>query len=139
MLNSVQYVRSVCREKNIPIAKLEKECGFANGYLNPKKIAKIPYDRAQLISKYLAIPVEAILEGGENKKTPSATGEQRTGYGGLLKVNQKKAPSLSKDELGLIEKFRCLDERGKSAVMTVLNYEYDILSEPTASASEDAG
>lgn len=70
MFNSVEYVRKVCKEKKIPISTLEKECGFSNGYLNPKKLSKIPYDRAVIISKYLNIDVNKLLEGDkETNKT----------------------------------------------------------------------
>lgn len=63
MFNSVQYVRDVCHQRKIPVSALEKACGFSNGYLNPKKMAKISYDRAVLIGKYLDIPVTKILTG----------------------------------------------------------------------------
>lgn len=66
MFNSVQYVREVCRKRKIPISQLEKDCGFSNGYLNPKKMTKIPYDRAQVIAKYLGVPVDVILTGEED-------------------------------------------------------------------------
>ena len=40
-----------------------------------------------------------------------------------------KTPSveLSADESELIRKYRCLDDRGKSAVLNVLNHEYESL------------
>lgn len=75
MFNSVQYVRDICKQQKIPIARLEKECHFANGYLNPKKMTKIPYDRARIIADYLKIPVEAILTGEE--KAPTESGERK--------------------------------------------------------------
>lgn len=75
MFNSVQLVRDLCKERNIPIAKLEKDCGFSNGYLNPKKMAKIPYDRAVVIAEYLGVSANLILTGEENKKAPT-TGER---------------------------------------------------------------
>ncbi len=68
MFNAVEYVRKICKEKNIPISTLEKECGFSNGYLNPKKVSKIPYDRAVIISKYLNIDVNKILVGDTDTK-----------------------------------------------------------------------
>lgn len=76
MFNSVQYVRDVCKERNIAISQLEKECGFSNGYLNPKKMSKISYDRAVIISEYLGISVSDILDGPENKKAPTTSGER---------------------------------------------------------------
>lgn len=73
MFNSVQYVRSLCKERRITISQLEKDCGFANGYLNPKKMSRISYDRAVVIAKYLGISPEEILNGPENSKTPVLT------------------------------------------------------------------
>lgn len=63
MHNAVEYVRSVCQQRGIPVSQLEKDCGFSNGYLNPKKLKKIPYDRALAIAQYLGISVESILSG----------------------------------------------------------------------------
>jgi len=71
MFNSVEYVRDICQQKRIPVSALEKACGFSNGYLNPKKMARIPYDRAVLISKYLDIPVSRILTGQDNSELDS--------------------------------------------------------------------
>lgn len=41
----------------------------------------------------------------------------------------------SQDEMELIRKYRCLDERGKSAVLNVLNHEYDSLPGEKAGSS----
>lgn len=76
MFNSVQYVRDLCQQLKIPISKLEKDCGFSNGYLNPKKMSKIPYDRAVLIAQCLKVPVSDILEGPQKGKTPTVSGER---------------------------------------------------------------
>lgn len=76
MFSSVELIRSICKQRKIPIAKLEKDCGFANGYLNPKKISRLPYDRAVTIGEYLGIPVEYILTGAEAKEAPTADGER---------------------------------------------------------------
>nr|DAM27065.1 MAG TPA: hypothetical protein [Caudoviricetes sp.] len=61
MTSGVEYVRELCKKKKIAISTLEKECGFANGYLNPKKVTKIPYDRAVLISSYLNADINRVL------------------------------------------------------------------------------
>ena len=71
MFSGVEYVREICQQRNIPISVLEKDCGFANGYLNPKKLKKIPYDRALIIAEYLGISVDVLLTGKE--KAPVLT------------------------------------------------------------------
>lgn len=66
MPTGVEYVRSFCKEKGIPISKLEKDLGYGNGYLNPKKIKKIDYDRAVEIANYLGCDLNRVL--GEKRK-----------------------------------------------------------------------
>ena len=63
MFNSVEFVRKVCRQRGIAISQLERDCGFANGYLNPKKMTKLPYDRAVQIAKYLHVTAQEVLTG----------------------------------------------------------------------------
>lgn len=76
MFNSVQYVRDICKQRGIAISQLEKDCGFSNGYLNPKKMTKLPYDRAQTIAEYLGISAEVILTGEETEKAPAGDGKR---------------------------------------------------------------
>lgn len=78
MFNSVEYVRGLCKERKIAISQLEKDCGFANGYLNPKKISKISYDRALVIADYLKISVEEIMHGEETKNAPAENDKRIT-------------------------------------------------------------
>lgn len=80
MFNSVEFVRNLCREKRIPIAKIEKDLGYGNGYFNAKKQSKIPYDRAVEIAKYLSVSPELILTGQENKKAPTDSGERQVNH-----------------------------------------------------------
>lgn len=76
MFNSVEFIREVCSKKKIPVSQLEKDCGFSNGYLNPKKLRKIPYDRAMTIAQYLNIPLEMIYDGPDTKKAPAEDGKR---------------------------------------------------------------
>ena len=71
MFNSVEFVRDVCKQRRIPISTLEKDCGFSNGYLNPKKMSRLPYDRAVIIGNYLNISASRILTGEDNPEEPS--------------------------------------------------------------------
>ena len=73
MFNGVEYVRKLCKDRKIAVSKLERDCGFSNGYLNPKKVSKIPYERAVLIAKYLNVNVDDILNGpNSNSENPKS-------------------------------------------------------------------
>lgn len=66
MPTGVEYIRDICKDNKIPVSSLEKACGFANGYLNPKKASKIPYERALQIVEFMntygiSIDLNAIL------------------------------------------------------------------------------
>ena len=36
-MNTVDRVKSLCKERGVPISRLEKACGFANGYIGQLK------------------------------------------------------------------------------------------------------
>lgn len=44
-MNSVENVKAICKERKIPISKLEKDLGFANGYISQLRKGVFPYDR----------------------------------------------------------------------------------------------
>lgn len=73
MFNSVEYVRNLCQQRRIPVSTLERECGFSNGYLNPKKLTRLPYDRAVVIAEFFGITPEEILTG-EKETAPRTPG-----------------------------------------------------------------
>lgn len=81
MLSTVEIVRAICKEKKIPISRIEQDLGYGNGYFNPKKAKNIPSDRLTEIARYLDMPVESFLDGGieetpekEKKPTPAESG-----------------------------------------------------------------
>ena len=59
-MTGVEYVRSICKEKKIPISKLERDLGYGNGYLNPKKNTGIDFERAREIAEYLECDFEKV-------------------------------------------------------------------------------
>ena len=74
MFNSIQYVREICKERGIPVSRLERDCGFANGYLNPQKLQKLPYDRAVVIARYLDLSIDYLLTGAKREELPAEPG-----------------------------------------------------------------
>lgn len=69
-VNCVDRVKEICKEKHIPISKLERDLGFANGYIRRLKEGNIPYYRMRKIAAYLDVTIEFLVgeKSGENDK-----------------------------------------------------------------------
>lgn len=65
-MNSVELVKNICKERKIPISRLEKDCGFSNGYIRKLQEGKFPSDRLLVISEYLNLPVNYLMTGEES-------------------------------------------------------------------------
>lgn len=112
MFNSVEYVRSLCEQRNIPISKLEKDCGFGNGYLNPKKVKRISYDRAVIIGEYLGLSPEEILTGGQKEKTATLSGDSLSSDDPLTAELKAEIDTMSPDHKELLlAQIRIMKER----------------------------
>ncbi len=59
-MTPVENVVVICKGRRIPIARLERECGFANGYIKGLKGGKISAERVKIIANYLNVPYYAI-------------------------------------------------------------------------------
>mgnify|MGYP000743610774 CR=1 FL=1 len=70
-MNSVELIKKICKERKIPISKLERDLGYGNGYINQLKKGTIPSDRAIEISNYLQIDLQYLLSGGESSSDSS--------------------------------------------------------------------
>ena len=62
-----EYIKGLCKDKGIPVSKLEKDLGFGNGYIATLS-DRISNKRAKLIADYFAIPVDSFYN--EEKKRP---------------------------------------------------------------------
>lgn len=60
-MDSVELVKQICKERNIPISKLERQCGFSNGYIKKLKEGKFPSDRLVIIADYLNVSTDYLL------------------------------------------------------------------------------
>ena len=65
-MDSVEKVKILCKEKGIALSKIEKDLGFANGYIGGLKKGVFPYNRLLAIADYLGVPA-ADIEGDEMK------------------------------------------------------------------------
>lgn len=75
-MNSVERVRAICKEKKIPISKLESELGFSNGYICQLRKGTFPADRIVKIANYLEVSVDYLLTGEDIKKAPTPEDER---------------------------------------------------------------
>ena len=66
-MNSVERVKELCKERKIPISKLEKDLGFSNGYIGQLRKGVFPSDRLMLIADYLKVSADYLMTG----ETPS--------------------------------------------------------------------
>lgn len=65
-MNCVERVKKICKERKIPISRIEKDLGFANGYIGQLKKGTFPADRLNEIANYLNVSSEYLLTGETN-------------------------------------------------------------------------
>lgn len=75
-MNGVDRVKAICKERKIPISKLERDLGYANGYIGQLRKGVFPSNRLMEIAKYLSVSHTYILTGEETEKTPTESGER---------------------------------------------------------------
>lgn len=75
-MNSVERVRELCKERKIPVSRLERELGYANGYINQLRKGVFPADRLLEIANYFSVSVDFLMTG-ETEKAPALTEKDR--------------------------------------------------------------
>lgn len=79
-MNSVERVKQICRERKIPISKLEKDLEFSNGYISQLRKGVFPADRLARISEYLDVSTAYLMTGkedSEKKDSPFTSRDER--------------------------------------------------------------
>lgn len=71
-MNSVELIKKICKDRKIPISKLERDLNYGNGYIGQLKKGTIPSDRAIEIANYLKIDLQYLLSG-ENETEKKAS------------------------------------------------------------------
>ena len=105
MFDAVKYIREICQQRKIPISVLEKECGFANGYLNPKKLKKIPYDRAVKIADYLGLSVEYIMTGVESENASAPNGLRQISDEDMIVAFWGEGTDMDQEDLAEVKRY----------------------------------
>lgn len=113
-MNSVELVRNICKERKIPISRLEKDCGFSNGYIRKLKEGKFPSDRLLKIAEYLDVPLSYLMTGEEDSNTPVVSN--------VFPIELKRFPMLGEIACG---KPKYANEDRESYVMAGTNIKAD--------------
>ena len=66
-MTSVDRVKALCKEKKIPISKLERDCGFSNGYIRGLRNGNLPSARLQTIADYLGVSTSYLINGEDDE------------------------------------------------------------------------
>ncbi len=67
-MNSVERVKNLCKERGIPVSRLEKELGFANGYINQLRKGVFPSNRLVEIAEYFGVSLDEMVFGRTDKE-----------------------------------------------------------------------
>ena len=95
-MNSVERVKRLCKQRRVPIARLERELKFSNGYIGQLRKGVLPYERAVAIAEYFGVTPDYLLTGEETKKEPAPEGVELTE---LQKEAVEFVLSLSNEQL----------------------------------------
>ena len=114
-MNSVERVKQICKERKIPISKLEKDLGFSNGYISQLRKGVFPDNRLVSIAHYLDVTVEYLMTGKTTDWKPELTEKDEKDI--------KKAIDDFKNKLstaGVMYDGEPLDDETKEAVLAAV-------------------
>lgn len=113
-MNSVERVKSICKNRKIPISKLEKDLGFSNGYIGQLRKGVFPDDRLGRIADYLGVTVDYLMNGEETDNKALNEKDER---------DIKQAIEDFKDRLstaGVMYDGEPLDEESQAAILAAV-------------------
>ena len=122
-MNSVERVKTICKDRKIPISKLERDLGYSNGYIGQLRKGTFPNDRLKEIAEYLEVSVDYLMtgkekEGGEtyylNDETKAIAQEifEKKELRMLFDVTRKSTPQRLMAYYNMIKEFES-QEHGK--------------------------
>lgn len=116
-MNSVERVKAICKERKIAISRLEKDLGYANGYIGQLRKGVLPDDRLVEIASYFGVTVGYLL-GTEKEKTPTSEGERKISDSDLMFGLWGNSDEVDEDDLADVKRYAAFvrerkRERGK--------------------------
>lgn len=99
-MNTVERIKSICKERKIPISTLEKECKFSNGYIGQLRKGTMPDDKLIRVATYLSLSMQYLSTGKEDN------------------VPQ---PQNAVEHIQLISLYEKLTDEQKQAILTIMS------------------
>lgn len=99
-MNTVERIKALCKERKTPVSRLEKELGFANGYIGQLKKGTVPNDRLMKIANFFNVSPEYLTTGKEVKQLEKEIMDR---YTEIERIAQDIATSY-KDDIYIIER-----------------------------------
>lgn len=96
-MNAVERVKKICKERKIPISHIERDLGFANGYIGQLKKGSFPSDRLLKIAEYLQVDPEYLMTGQKESTRPSSTSS-------APELTDRDRKDIEKDVINIMEK-----------------------------------
>lgn len=118
-MNSVERVKALCKERKIPISRLEKDLGYANGYIGQLRKGVFPADRLSEISQYLSVSIDYLINGND-------------------KSTQKEITLTPKDERDIARDLDALMDKIESGEDSPLRYNGEEIDEESKELLRDA-
>lgn len=119
-MSTVDKVKRICKNRKIPISRLEKDLGFSNGYINQLRKGTFPSDRLALISKYLDVPISELLGDNINSPNDTLTASDRKDIAKSLDEMMEQLESG--DDSPLMYNGQELSETSKALLRNALEY-----------------
>ena len=97
-MNCVERVKAICKERKIPISKLESDLKFSNGYIGQLRKGVFPADRLAKIASYLEVSSDYLLTGEETKKAPTPEGEREISFDDFTYAFYEESKNLPEEK-----------------------------------------
>lgn len=78
-MNQVERIKELCKQRKIPLYRLEKDLGFANAYISGLKKGYMPPDRLSAVARYLGVSESYLTTGIDSvhERIDERTNEER--------------------------------------------------------------
>nr|DAV01095.1 MAG TPA: repressor protein [Bacteriophage sp.] len=106
-MGTIERIKQICKDRGIPISRLEKDCGFANAYLVRLKKDAIPADRLKKIAEVLNVSEYHLMTGNDENQQKAMTmlnhAVAQAGSASPFVSNHGQMTWIDDDELYMIE------------------------------------